>query len=137
MDMASPLTARWHDRGDFRSYTVSLILLGVCTLALVLWFLKLDPMLMPIWGARSGWYLDTYRTCAGKIWRLMYRATSSPVSAWLPLLWMLSAFLIQSGLTRDKARLFNKVHGAFILAISVFAFLSTFDLMMLPLLSPR
>lgn len=137
MDFASTITARWQDRGDSRSYALSLILLCVGTAALVHLFLALDPVLMQIWGARSGWYLEAYRTWGAKIWRLMYRSTSAPVCVLLPLLWMGSAFLIQSGLPRDKAKVFNKLHGGFIIAASSFALLSLFGLLLAPLAFPR
>lgn len=65
------------DRGDQRSFFLSAVVLSVSVALLLLLYRSLDPVFMEIWGDRSGWYLDTYRTWGAKVWRLLYRSTSS------------------------------------------------------------
>ncbi len=123
------------DRGDYRGYFLSASLLSTSVLLFLLLYRKLDPVFMEIWGARSGWYMDTYRTCGAKVWRMLYRSTSSWVFLWLPILWLLSTYLIQSALKTSSARVFNKVHIVLIFVLLGIAFLSFFGLMLMPLIT--
>jgi len=56
-----------------------------------------------------------------------------PGHVWLPILWALSTFLIQFGLKKNNAKLFNEVHVVLILVVSAMAFVSFFGLFLLPL----
>ena len=121
------------ERGDYPSYWISLILFSAAICFLLLLYHEFDPMLMGLWGTRSGGYLDEYRTWGAKIWRLFYRCTSSPTCLWLPILWVFSMFLVQSGLGKNKAKIFNKAHTVLIVVVSLLAVFSFFHLFMLPL----
>ena len=122
------------DRGDYRSYFLSVIILCSCIVVFLLFYFAMDPLFTEIWDARSGWYIDRYRTWGAKVWRFLHRSTSSWLFLWIPLLWMLSTFLIQFGLTKDKARVFNKVHLVGVLVLFALAFLSFFGLILLPVM---
>ena len=50
------------ERGDYRSYWISLIIVGGAICFLLFLYHQMDPILMGLWGARSGPYLDEYRT---------------------------------------------------------------------------
>jgi len=123
------------DRGDLRGYFLSAVVLSASVTLLLLLYRSLDPVFMQIWGDRSGWYLDTYRTWGAKVWRLLYRSTSSWLFLWIPVLWLLATFLFQSALKESKACVFNKIHIVLILILSGLAFFSFFGLILMPLLT--
>jgi hypothetical protein len=120
------------ERGDYRSYWISLILLGGAIWFLLFLYHQLDPILMEFWGARSGPYLDEYRTGGAKIWRLLYRCSSSWTCLWLPILWAFSIFLIQSGLNKRHARAFNEAHTVLVILLSSVAVFGLFHLFLAP-----
>lgn len=123
------------DRGDLRSYFMSVAVLTVSISLLLLLYRSLDPVFLNIWGERSAWYIDTYRTWGAKVWRLLYRCTSSWLFLWLPVLWLLATFLFQFALIRSKARVFNRAHIAFILILAGIASFSFFGLILMPLIT--
>jgi hypothetical protein len=121
------------ERGDHPSYWISVIVIGAVICFFLFLYHKLDPVLVDLWGTRSGGDLDEYRAWGAKIWRLLYRCTSSWTCLWLPILWVFSAFLIQSGLRKDRARVFNKAHTVLIVVVSLIAAVSFIHLFLLPL----
>lgn len=123
-----------YEKGDFRGYLKSIVVIALSLSLLLLLYYKLNPIFMDIWGARSGWYLDEYRTWGAKVWRMFYRATYSWMFLLLPVLWMFSAFLTQSVLKKDKARIFNNCHIALIIIISAMVIFAYYGLIMLPLI---
>ena len=123
------------DRGDWRSYFLSAVVLSASVALLLLLYRSLGPVFMEIWGDRSVWYLETYRTWGAKVWRLLYRSTSAWLFLWLPVLWLLATFLFQSALNKSRASVFNRIHIVLILILSGIAFFSFFGLMLMPLLT--
>jgi len=132
-DRRAPANKNPRERGDYPSYWRSLVFFGVAICFFLFLYHELDPMLTGLWGARSGEFLEEYRTWGAKLWRLLYRCTSSWTCLWLPILWALSTFLIQFGLKKNDAKLFNEVHVVLILVVSAMAFVSFFGLFLLPL----
>lgn len=124
-------------RGDYRGYVLSAIIFAVSISLLLCLYHVLDPFFIQIWGARSGWYLDTYRTWGAKIWRMFNRCSSTWYFLWLPILWLLSTGLMQSALQKRNAKVFNKVHITFILILSGLALINLFGLILGPLLVLR
>ena len=120
-------------RGDHGGYLLSVIVVSASLLLLLLLYRSFDPMLIEWWGARSGSFLDTRRPLGAKVWRMLCRGSSSWVCLWLPILWLLSMYLVQSGLTKRNAKVFNKIHIFFIVTLSGLAFLSFTNLLLRPL----
>ncbi len=121
-------------RGDYRGYVLSAIIFVVSISLLFSLYHVLDPIFIEIWGDRSGWYLDTYRTWGAKLWRMFNRCSSTWFFLWLPILWLLSTGLMQSALKKRNAKVFNKAHITFILILSGLAFICFFGLILMPLL---
>jgi hypothetical protein len=64
---------------------------------------------------------------------MLHRSSSSWFFVWLPILWLLSAYLAESVLKKRGARAFNKVHIVFIVVLSALAFFSFFAVALMPL----
>lgn len=129
----APVVQLRHGRGDFLGFAGSMIVFGSCLIGLVYWYAAMETVLGDFWPDRSFWYLEEYRALSAKVWRAMYRFASSAICAWIPVLWLASIYLIQSGLPRERARLFNQVHVGFTVAVFGAASVCLLHLLMLPL----
>ena len=122
-------------RGDTKSYTKSMLLFSGLIIGFIILFYIYDPFFIIIWGKRSGWYLDKYRTLGAKIWRMFYRTTSHwQLAIWLPILWGFAVYCFQRGLKKEKAMIFNETHSIVIFILAGFSFFSFFGLMSGPLI---
>jgi heme/copper-type cytochrome/quinol oxidase subunit 2 len=120
-------------RGDFGSYLVLLVIFSLSIILLLGMYFALDPVWMKQWGSRYHWYLLEYRPLAAKLWRMLYRLTSSLVFIVLPIMWMLAIYLVQSGMKRENAKRFNLVHIALNLILFLMVGISLFSLTYAPL----
>jgi hypothetical protein len=123
------------ERGDTKSFMISMLLFsGLVTGSLLLFFF-LDPFFCEIWEERSGWYLDEYRTGGAKIWRMLYRTTSHwQLTVWLPILWGVSAYCVQRGFEQEKSKIINRTHSLVLLIVAGLAFFAFTGLIFMPLI---
>lgn len=120
-------------RGEFRSYLVSLVVFGLSVFLLIRIYIGIDPLLMGIWDSRYASYIIEYRALAGMVWRMLHRCTSSWLFILLPVMWALSAYLIQSGLKKEKAKKFNIIHTVLIVISFLIILFQLFRCMLGPL----
>jgi succinate dehydrogenase/fumarate reductase cytochrome b subunit len=121
-------------RGAFKSYLVSLVVYCLSVILLIRIYIGMDPILMDMWGSRYASYIVEYRNLAGKIWRMLYRCTSSWLFILLPIMWALATYLIQSGLKKEVANKFNIIHTILNIVIFSILFVLMMTLMFRPLI---
>ncbi len=92
---------------------------------------QIDPLLLKLWGARSGVFLEEYRSISALTWRTAHRLMQGDL--WI--VYLLMAYvpiLLGAQLFQHKLRYYKIINIAF-LGIMVFCVCCFFTLLMLPI----